>query len=73
MKKTLFDTSTLSNSQKVQLKYFLIMLPFMLTCLFLFESWFAKGFWILVFLIAGGKSAEKEIEKKLKEKMFNKE
>jgi hypothetical protein len=71
MKKPLLDTSTLTNSQKIQAKYFFVALPFMFICLFLFESWFARGFWIVAILIASAKAGEKAVKKAATEKVVN--
>lgn len=73
MKKTLFDTSTLTNSQKVQGKYFLVVLPFIIGSIFIFDSWFARGFWIIAFIVAASKAAEKAVTRKAHEKILNQE
>lgn len=73
MKKPLFDTSTLTKSQKVQGKHLLIVLPFIIGCLFVFDSWFARGFWIIAFIVAASKTAEKEIRRKVQETLLDSE
>ena len=73
MKKPLIDTSTLTNSQKIQARYFFISLPFILACLFIFDSWVGRGFWILVILISVGKAAEQSIKRKVQEKLLDKD